>query len=270
MSEYSQSLSDAYFTPPASVEFVHKTLEEHGWLGGTILEPCCGEGYLVKGLDRVTCWDLNQYNHPLDWVGNFLERDPEPYNMVLTNPPFGWLGGLACDILNHATKFTNRVAIILPQCFRKVQRIDRINPHFHPVVDLNLPDETYLLPTGERKYVRTCFQMWEWRDYKRKKFGTTPYTEFFTQVPKEEAEYYLRTQGSTAGQDPGRVCLSRRSSLQPQHGTPDAWQSGPAAGTRLDKGRSLRFWGTVHRSARHRLGSSLSQHRGVPGAWHHV
>jgi hypothetical protein len=41
--------------------------------------------------------------------------------------------------------------------------------------------------------------MWEYRNYKRKKFGNTPYEEFFSQVPKEQAEYYLRTQGSTAG-----------------------------------------------------------------------
>ncbi len=199
MSEFSESISDAYFTHPESVEFVHSKLEEHGWLGGTILEPCTGAGNLIRGLDRVTCWDLHQYEHPLDRVGNFLEQDPEPYNLVLTNPPFGWLGGLACDILNHATKFSCRVAIILPQCFRKVQRIDRINRNFHPVGDFNLPNETYILPSGEEKYVRTCFQMWERRDYKRKKFGNRSYEEFFRQVPVEEAEYYLRTQGSTAG-----------------------------------------------------------------------
>jgi hypothetical protein len=199
MSEFSKSISDAYFTPPSSVEFIHNILANAGWLEGSILEPCCGAGNLVKGLDNVTVWDLHQYDHPLDRVGNFLEQKPESFDLVLTNPPFGWLGGLACDILNHATLFTNHIAIILPQCFRKVQRIDRIDPFFHPVGDYNLPDETYLLPDGQRKYVRTCFQMWERRNHKRKKFGNTPYDEFFRQVPKDDAEYYLRTQGSTAG-----------------------------------------------------------------------
>ena len=199
MSTFSESISDAYFTPPASVDFIHETLAVRGWLEGSILEPCCGAGNLVRGLDNATVWDLNQYDHPLDRVGNFLEQPPERFDLVLTNPPFGWLGGLACDILNHATKFSDRVAIILPQCFRKIQRIDRINEFYHPLCDLNLPDETYILPDGSQKYVRTTFQMWERRDYKRKKFGNTPYDEFFRQVPKDEAEYYLRTQGSTAG-----------------------------------------------------------------------
>lgn len=199
MSTFSESISDAYFTPPDSVAFIHKQLALKGWLEGSVLEPCCGAGNLVRGLPNATRWDLHQYEEPLDRVGNFLDQAPERFDLVLTNPPFGWLGGLACDILNHATKFSDRVAIILPQCFRKVQRIDRINPYFHPVADLNLPDETYHLPDGQQKYVRTCFQMWERRNYKRFKFGTTPYDEFFRQVPKEEAEYYLRTQGSTAG-----------------------------------------------------------------------
>ena len=200
MSEFSKSISDAYFTPPASVRYVHERLDEADWLKGSVLEPCCGDGNLIRGLDNVSAWDLNQYSYPLDRVGNFLEQNTgERFDLVLTNPPFGWLGGLACDILNHATNYTDRIGIILPQCFRKVQRIDRINPFFHPVADLNLPDETYILPDGTRKYVRTCFQMWEKRDYKRFKFGNRSYEEFFRQVPKEDAEYYLRTQGSTAG-----------------------------------------------------------------------
>ena len=200
MSKFSESIDDAYFTCPEDVEFVHQTLEEAGWLGGTILEPCAGAGRLVKGLDNVEMWDLNQYDVPLARVGDFLEaKEDKRFDLVLTNPPFGWLGGLACDILNKATAFTDRIAIILPQCFRKIQRIDRINPYWHPVADHNLPKQEYILPDGSRKFVRTCFQMWEKRDYKRKKFGNTPYTEFFQQVPMEDAEYYLRTQGSTAG-----------------------------------------------------------------------
>ena len=200
MSQFSESISDAYFTPPSSVSFVHERLNEAGWLNGSVLEPCCGDGNLIRGLNNTTAWDLNQYSHPLDRVGNFLELNTgERFDLVLTNPPFGWLGGLACDILNHATNYTDRIGIILPQCFRKIQRIDRINPFFHPVADLNLPDETYILPDGTKKYVRTCFQMWEKRDYKRYKFGNRSYEEFFRQVPYEDAEYYLRTQGSTAG-----------------------------------------------------------------------
>mgnify|MGYP003665410686 CR=1 FL=1 len=199
MSQFSESISDAYFTPPTSVEFVHERLNETGWLNGSVLEPCCGAGNLIRGLNNITAWDLNQYSHPLDRVGNFLEQPPERFDLVLTNPPFGWLGGLACDILNHATKFSDHIGIILPQCFRKVQRIDRINPYFHPVRDCNLPDETYILPTGERKFVRTCFQMYERRSYMRKKFGGVSYEEFFRIVPKEDAEYYIRTQGAAAG-----------------------------------------------------------------------
>lgn len=200
MSKLSESIDDAYFTCPEDVEFVHDKLREFDWLGGSILEPCAGAGRLVKGLENVQMWDLNQYDVPLDRVGSFLDQPAnERFDLVLTNPPFGWLGHLAGDIFNKATQFADRIAIILPQCYRKVQRIDKINEMWHPVGDFDLPNQEYILPDGQRKFVRTCFQMWEKRDYKRKKFGNTSYHEFFRQVPKDQAEYYLRTQGSSAG-----------------------------------------------------------------------
>ena len=84
-------------------------------------------GRLVKGLENVQMWDLNQYDVPLDRVGFLDQPANERFDLVLTNPPFGWLGHLAGDIFNKATQFADRIAIILPQCYRKVQRIDKIN-----------------------------------------------------------------------------------------------------------------------------------------------
>ena len=199
MSVFSKSISDAYFTHPESVEFIHNKLNDKGWLGGSILEPCVGSGALVKGLKNVTAWDLNEYDYPLDRVGDFLKQPPERFDLVLTNPPFGYLGHLAADVLNHSFRFSHRIAIVLPQCFRKIQRIDLLDPHFHCVGDYDLPNQNYNLPDGTVKFVTTCFQMWEWSVYKRKSFGTTDYTEFFSQTTKDDADYYLRTQGDTAG-----------------------------------------------------------------------
>ena len=64
MSKFSESISDAYFTHPEDVKFVHSILAEKGWLEGSILEPCCGEGHLIEGLDNVAAWDR-------DWETNF-------------------------------------------------------------------------------------------------------------------------------------------------------------------------------------------------------
>ena len=113
-----------------------------GWKhSGTL---CWKVGRLVKGLENVQMWDLNQYDVPLDRVGSFLDQPAnERFDLVLTNPPFGWLGHLAGDIFNKATQFADRIAIILPQCYRKVQRIDKINEMWHPVGDFDLPNQEH-------------------------------------------------------------------------------------------------------------------------------
>ena len=194
MSDFSQSISDAFL--PILRVFSSAWHSETTWLvvwdcPGTLLwcrSPGQGTG------QRDTMGPQSIWCPP--WIVSVIFFDQTPdcrFDLVLTNPPFGFLGGLACDILNHATKFTDRVAIIIFKCFRKVQRIDRINPNFHPVGDFNLPNETYILPDGTEKYVPDLFQMWERRDYKRKIFGNTPYTEFFRQVPFEEAILSTRT-----------------------------------------------------------------------------
>ncbi len=198
-SQISQSIDDAYFTKGESTEFCHAVLRQHGWLSGSILEPCVGSGNLIKGLD-ATAFDINDYGYPLDWQGNFLDYNVDrSWDLVFTNPPFGRAGSLAGKVISHSAKFADRLAFILPQSFRKISLIDRIDRDFHPVADYALPTEYYTLPDGTERHVKTCFQLWERRDYKRMKFNETPYTEFFTRVDKPEAEYAFRTQGSSAG-----------------------------------------------------------------------
>ena len=199
-SKVSQEINDAYFTKDESALFCQSALDKHGWLGGSILEPCVDGGSLVSGLSNVTALDINDYGYPLNFKMDFFDyQTSDRYDLVFTNPPFGRAGSVAGKILNHATNFSDRVAFILPQSFRKISLIDRINPWFHPVSDLDLPTESYVLPDGSERVVRTCFQMWERRDYERQRFNKTPYTEFFSRVSKTDGEYAFRTQGSSAG-----------------------------------------------------------------------
>jgi len=199
-SQISQSINDAYFTKNESAEFCQSVLQQRGWLNGSVLEPCVGSGQLVRGMQNVTAFDINDYGYPLDWKGNFLDYNASTsYDLVFTNPPFGRAGSLAGKIINHSAKFTNRIAFILPQSFRKISLIDRIDNNFHPVADYTLPTEHYMLPDGSERHVKTCFQLWERRSSKRQKFGSVPYTEFFTRVNKDKGEYAFRTQGSSAG-----------------------------------------------------------------------
>ena len=202
-SQLAQSINDAYFTPPESSEWCRSLLKGYGWVNeNTVtLEPCVGSGSLVEGLPgKVIGCDLIDHGFPNVRVGNYLESEHTPVDLVFTNPPFGRMGSLALKILNRATEDAERVAFILPSSFRKISLLDRINPYFHPVFDGDLPNQNYNLPDGSVRWVNTCFQMWERRKQRRPLFkDIIHYSEYTRRVKPTDAEFCFRTQGSSAG-----------------------------------------------------------------------
>ena len=207
MSNYSQTaegINDAYFTSEEDAQFVAEKLRLHNWLydGVKVLEPACGNKALVKPLEEadVKLADLVDYGVGAE-IGDYLESNLGSYDLVLTNPPFGKKATLAVAFFNKAATNSNRIAFIVPQSFRKVSVIDRLDSDYWPVGDYDLPSQTYELPDGSKRQVRTCLQLWEKRSETRPKLRTaTPKDAFFVAVKTpEKADFALRTQGSGAG-----------------------------------------------------------------------
>jgi hypothetical protein len=90
-------------------------------LSGTILEPCCGPGAIVRVLrdqgHRVLAHDLCHYGSPYqDAHGRdfLMERFyPEKISVVLTNPPFK----LAAQMAQHALTIAPKVIFLLRLAF---------------------------------------------------------------------------------------------------------------------------------------------------------
>ena len=202
-SRVAESVNDAYFTPSESSEFCRELLKERKWVTDhtVTLEPCVGNGSLVKGLPgTVIGCDLIDHGFPGVCVENYLTSPQRTVDCVFTNPPFGRMGSLALKILNKACQDSDRVAMILPLSFRKISLVDRIDPWFHPVVDEELPNMMFELPDGSRRKVLTVFQMWERRSVRRLRFkDVIHYGSYMRRVEPEEAEYAFRTQGASAG-----------------------------------------------------------------------
>lgn len=203
-SQVSQSISDAYFTPEVSSEFCVDQLQQLGWVNSNtkVLEPCVGDGSLVKHLptDNITACDLIDHGYPNVEVGDYLERAQDNVDLVFTNPPFGRMGSLALKIMNKAMSECDRVAMILPSSFRKISIIDRINPWFHPVYDNDLPNKHFRLPNGETRWVNTIFQCWERKEHRRPIIKDIfHYSSFTRRVSPTDAEFAFRTQGASAG-----------------------------------------------------------------------
>lgn len=210
-SRISDEINSAYFTSTKSSEFCVEVLENFDWLRDdiSVLEPAAGDGALLKALHssrfsiKVTACDLIDYGCEAE-IGDYLLRPLQKSDLVFTNPPFGKMASLAVKFFNRACLDSDRVAFIVPQSFRKISIIDRLDLNFWPIYNGDLPDETYTLPNGSKRVVRTCFQMWERRSEPRVKLNEIDYTRFFKSLTKEQAlnessAYAIRGQGSKAG-----------------------------------------------------------------------
>lgn len=178
-------------------------LRDHGWLTDKtkLLEPCVGDGALVRGLkNEITAYDLFP-RCPEAEQRDYLSAPINRTDLVLTNPPFGRGASLASKFLNKAALDSDHLAFVLPQTFRKASVLDRIDQDFWPVFDSDLPDQNFRLPDGSIRNVKTCFQLWERREERRPKLRSLVSThDFFEAVEPHEATYAFRTQGCKAGQ----------------------------------------------------------------------
>lgn len=212
MSNHSQISSDinhAYFTSAEDAAFAVKTLRRFGWVteGSTVLEPSAGAGALVTAISgcgvTVKAADLVDYGIGAD-IQDYLASDFGRFDLVFTNPPFGRMATLAVSFFNKATTNSDRIAFIVPQSFRKISMIDRLDDHYWPVADEDLPSQNYDLPDGSVRKVRTCLQLWERKDARRPKLSGIDHTRFFTPLTKDQAlatdgAFALRGQGAAAG-----------------------------------------------------------------------
>jgi hypothetical protein len=132
----------------------------------TYIEPSAGDGAFLKKLpiDRRIGVDIEpRYEGIIE--SDFLEWEPENGNYITVGgPPFGYRGDLAVKFINHASKFSDIVAFILPQYFEDEKDIFYCGDK---VRDLKLVhskkiDSEFRFPNGQNIIVglNMYFQIW--------------------------------------------------------------------------------------------------------------
>jgi len=129
-----------------------------------IVEPSAGTGVFLELLQplQVTALDIDP-QHPAVALQDFLTWIPDLPRPVLMigNPPFGQRGALAMKFLNRACELADVVAFILPRSFKKYTFLERINPAFHLIDQIEGDEFTDI--DGQRREIKTVFQLWERR-----------------------------------------------------------------------------------------------------------
>ena len=195
-----KSVNDQFFTKPevakACIDFVG--LEGYD----LIIEPSAGNGSFSSQMPGCLALDLVPGDTSIvqqDWFAYNCLRDPERRVLVIGNPPFGQQNSLAVAFINHAAKFADTIAFILPISFKKRSVRRRLDAHLHRVHELALPASSFTLE-GADYSVPVVFQVWEWRTTVREQVIrrlSSPYFHFVAQ--SQQPDLRIQRVGGNAG-----------------------------------------------------------------------
>ena len=168
-----------------------------------VIEPSAGDGSFIPFLpkEKSAFYDIEPENDLIkkqDFLELELEIDKNDKKILfIGNPPFGRQSNLAIKFINHAAKFADTIAFILPISFKKESMISRLDKYLwlQEVIDLDKKSFYY---KDEEFDIPCSFFIFKKLDKERpelKKYTT----EDFEFVKKEEADYSIRRCGFHAG-----------------------------------------------------------------------
>ena len=207
-------LDKFYTNPDVSERLTKKTFELYNPENyDVILEPSAGSGSFLFNFpeNKRLGLDIKPDNEEIQQV-DFLEvwkpEEGKKY-LVIGNPPFGRVSSLAVKFFQKSAEFADVIAFLIPRTFRRVSVQNKLNLNFHLVYDEELPISPCCFTP--QMSAKCCFQIWEKRNYKRKKV-TLPKTsedwEFLPMGPLDEnnqptppigASFALKAYGSNCG-----------------------------------------------------------------------
>jgi hypothetical protein len=137
-----------------------------------IIEPSAGNGAFSNQIENCIALDLKPEAVGIeeqDWLAYVHPtKKKEERVLVIGNPPFGQQNNLAIGFINHAVKFADRVAFILPISFKKDSLHDRIDSSMHLVYEEDVPKDSFTF-NGIDYDVKCVFQIWDKKEELRTK-----------------------------------------------------------------------------------------------------
>jgi predicted RNA methylase len=138
---------DKFYTIPIISEKCLHTIESfYSWSNwDLVIEPSAGNGSFLTRIptEKRIGIDISP-EHEEIIKQDFLTYTPSISSgkiLVVGNPPFGRVSSLAIKFFNHASKWADVIAFIVPRTFRRVSVHNKLNPNFHLIFDEEIPME---------------------------------------------------------------------------------------------------------------------------------
>ena len=197
---------DQFYTDPNYAQYFYNKILEHVNVDDfdIVLEPSAGTGNfynLFPAAKRVGV-DLEPKAQGVI-KQNFFDYQPKINSKVITigNPPFGKNSTLAIQFFNHAAKFSDVIAFVLPRTFKKDSVINRLDKNFHLVYEEIVPDNSFIF--NDNPYnVWCCAQIWVKKSEARetiKRYTFKDVSKWFEIVEPEHADFSVQRVGGKAG-----------------------------------------------------------------------
>ena len=163
-------LDKFYTIPEISEKCLSRIGTFYNWSDwGLVIEPSAGNGSFLTRIPNNKKIGIDISPEHKDIIKqDFLTYSPPTGTgkiLVLGNPPFGRVSSLAIKFFNHAAKWADVIAFIIPRTFRRVSVHNKLNTNFHLVFDEEIPSNPCSF--SPPMMAKCCFQIWEKKDVQR-------------------------------------------------------------------------------------------------------
>lgn len=203
--------NDEFFTRPHVALRLTRELDTLIGTPVRVVEPAAGAGAWCASTRAVwpavplRAGDLEPQGPRIkreDFLATRMNRSSKGNVVTLGNPPFGFSAALAVKFFNHAARYSDVIAFIVPRTFQKASIHKKLNLSFHLIHEeiLSVDDCTFDVDGGS-KHVPCVWQVWRRGDTDRIAHTidvkNNPFVEFTT---PDKATHAVRRVGGKAGQ----------------------------------------------------------------------
>jgi hypothetical protein len=207
---------DKFYTNDNISEKCLKTIEKiYEWSEWElVIEPSAGNGSFFKKIpiNKKIGIDISPDDNDIikqDFLTYYPDNNIKKI-LIVGNPPFGKGSSLAIKFFNHAAKWGNVIAFIIPRTFRRISIQNKLNINFHLILDDDIPINPCSFTPN--MMVKCCFQIWEKKENKREKvkletkhkdwqfIGFGPKDEKGQPTPPKDVDFVIRAYGGKCGE----------------------------------------------------------------------
>ena len=191
---------DKFYTKPEVVDACLKTLSLGGYF---CVEPSAGNGEFFNKLPNPKLGLDIEPESPDIRSQDFFAFEgvaTQKKIAVVGNPPFGRNSSLAIDFFNHAAKFADMIAFVVPKTFKKTSVQNRLNLGWDLWLTIDLdPNSFYIAETGKDFSANCCWQVWFPAKTVRQKVKLPTLHKDFLFTSRDKANIAIRRVGALAG-----------------------------------------------------------------------